>query len=387
MDKKIILLFSIVLYLLSTGISFMYFSPTGYAGQVVTHVNKTQESTEKEQEDEGIIDYKGNRDQECPINGEYLTKQHKEAWLKRRPLVVMIENHKEARPQSGLNAADVIYEAVAEGGITRFAAVFYCKDAPYIGPVRSARVYFIDFASEYGMYPLYAHVGGANTPGPADALGKIRKLKWEGYNDLNQFGVPFPYFYRDYDRLPARATEHTMYSSTIKLWEFADAKRNLSNKDEDGELWDKQFVLWKFKDDEPKSEPVRKIAFNFWEGKGDYSVVWNYVEKGNKYIRVNGGQKHTDNTTGQQISAKNVIIAFMKESVANDGYEKGQHLLYQTVGSGKALLFQDGTVVEGTWQKPKADSKMILYSGGSEVSLNRGKVFIEILPTGNEVEY
>lgn len=101
---------------------------------------------------------------ECPTNGAMFTKTEEKVWQTRRPLYVMIENSIDARPQSGLSFADVVYEAVAEGGITRFGAVMYCgisaKDT-IVGPVRSARTYFVNLASEYN-FPLYTHVGGAN---------------------------------------------------------------------------------------------------------------------------------------------------------------------------------------------------------------------------------
>ena len=86
--------------------------------------------------------------EKCPLTNQLFSKQQREWWEKHRPLGVMIENHEEARPQSGLSSADIVYEAVAEGGITRFLAVFYCQDAGVVGPVRSARTYFIDFISE-----------------------------------------------------------------------------------------------------------------------------------------------------------------------------------------------------------------------------------------------
>ena len=134
----------------------------------------------------------------------------------------MIENHQEARPQSGLSSADVIYEVVAEGGITRFLAIYYCQDGAQIGPIRSARTYFIDYLSEYGNYPLYAHVGGANQAGPADALSQLDDYGWTAYNDLNQFSIGFPVFWRDYDRLGhSVATEHTIYSTIEKLLDYA----------------------------------------------------------------------------------------------------------------------------------------------------------------------
>jgi len=328
--------------------------------------------------------------EECPINGAYYSKTQKAKWESRRPLGVMIENHTEARPQSGLSNADVVFEAVAEGGITRFLAVFYCQDAPYIGPIRSARIYFIKFLQGFGNYPLYAHVGGANTPGPADALGEIRDLGWANYNDMNQFSVPFPYFWRDYERLPNRATEHTVYSSTGKLWQYAKEKRKLTNVDEEGVSWDKNYQSWKFQDDEKLENRgnVSKIDFGFWDNlASDFSVVWNYDKKTNSYSRVNGGQPHLDKNTGKQLTSKNVMIVFAKESPANDGYEGG-HILYKVVGSGDSFIFQNGKIIKGSWQKKDEESQIKFFDeNGKEVSIVRGNIWIEILPIGNKVNY
>ncbi len=328
--------------------------------------------------------------EECPLNGAYYSKNQKAKWESRRPLGVMIENHTEARPQSGLSSADVVFEAVAEGGITRFLAVFYCQDAPYIGPIRSARIYFIKLLQGFGKNPLYAHVGGANTPGPADALGEIKDLGWVNYNDLNQFSVPFPYFWRDYERLPNRAAEHTVYSSTAKLWQYAKEKRNLTNVDREGTAWNKDFEPWKFKDDEKLTQrgTIDKIDFGFWDNlASDYAVVWNYDQKNNQYLRLNGGQPHLDKNNGKQISAKNVIVVFAKESPANDGYPGG-HLLYKIIGSGEALVFQDGNVIKANWQKPSEDEQIKFYDEkNKEISLVRGPIWIEILPIGNKVNY
>ncbi|MCX7956152.1 MAG: DUF3048 domain-containing protein [Patescibacteria group bacterium] len=328
--------------------------------------------------------------EECPINGAFYSKTQKEKWEKRRPLGVMIENHIEARPQSGLSSADVVFEAVAEGGITRFLGVFYCQDAPYIGPIRSARIYFIKMLQGFGNYPLYAHVGGANTPGPADALGEIRRLGWANYNDLNQFSIPFPYFWRDYERLSGRAIEHTVYSSTAKLWQYAKEKRNLTNIDEEGISWDKNYEKWSFKNDE-KTElrgNVNKIDFGFWDNlASDFSVIWNYDKKSNYYLRMNGGKNHLDKNNGKQIKAKNVVIVFAKESPANDGYEGG-HLLYGIIGKGEAIIFQNGKAIEGNWKKKDEETQMKFYDNNNkEIDFVRGPIWIEILPIGNKVVY
>ena len=303
----------------------------------------------------------------------------------------MIENHQESRPQSGLSKADVMYEAVAEGGITRFLAVFYCgavAEEVTIGPVRSARTYFMDFASEYGDYPLYAHVGGANKPGPANALGQISDYGWlDKGNDLNQFSLGFPVFWRDYERIghPV-ATEHTMYSTSEKLWEVAQ-KRGLTNVDEEGNQWDADFIQWQFKD-EAKLDgrgDVNKIEFSFWKNNPEYTVRWEYQKDSNHYLRFNGGQPQKDLNNDSQLQAKTVIIQFMKEKGPIDEIK---HMLYTTTGKGQALIFEDGQVIEGTWTKDKRQSRTkFTNSSGKEISLNRGPIWIEIVPVGNEVQY
>jgi len=377
-----------LVFIFSAVISYSYFSPNKTGSLISLLLN--YQPPKASNHTTTTINPNEPKTEICPINGQYLTKTQKDNWERRRPLGLMIENHREARPQSGLSSADVVYEAVAEGGITRFLAVFYCQDAPYVGPVRSARIYFVRLIQGYGNYPLYAHVGGANTPGPADALGEIRDLEWGSYNDLNQFSVPFPYFWRDYERLPNRATEHTVYSSTAKLWQYAASQRGLTNVDKDGESWDKNFTLWKFQDDADKSKrgTVNKISFSFWQSfQSDYSVVWNYNSENNSYQRENGGSPHLDKNNGKQLTAKNVIVVFTKESPANDGYEGG-HILYKIVGSGDGLLFQNGQAVKISWEKESEESQIRFYDNvGKEVSLVRGQDWVEILPVGNKVTY
>lgn len=340
------------------------------------------------------------RTEACPLNGRMMTKAQKGKWVTRRPLGVAIENSVDARPQSGISSADVVYEAVAEGGITRFLAMFYCQDAPFIGPVRSARVHFMTMLREYGDYPLYGHVGGANCDAEsgsgcangakADALGLIRKLQWDSYNDLNQFGVPFPYYWRDYDRLPNVATEHTVYSSTAKLWDYAKTKRLLTNVDEEGVAWDKNFESWKFMDEAVASArgKVNKIELGFWNSfANQFAVVWSYNKEKNTYTRANGGKPHIDKNTKKALDAKNIIVVFADESPANDGYDGG-HILYKLSGEGDALVFQNGQAIKATWQKEDPETRMKWYDEkGKEISIVRGKVFVEILPVGNKVTY
>lgn len=319
----------------------------------------------------------------CPLNGSMHTKRARDFWESRRPLAVMIENHSEARPQSGLTSADIVYEAVAEGGITRFMAIFYCNPADVqVGPVRSARTYFLDWLSEYDA--LYAHVGGANTPGPADALSQI--IRYE-VKDLNQFSIGFPVFWRDYQRLghPV-ATEHTMYSTTAKLWEIG-VKRGWTASDSAGLRWDENFVPWKFTEDSGGGS-TGNITVNFWQSQGGYEVNWIYDPASNSYKRKNGGEIQTDLNNNSQISAKNIIVQFQRESNANDGYPGNIHLLYGTVGSGNALIFKDGAVFEGKWIKAKRTARTkYTDANGKEIAFNAGQIWIQTVPEGSKVSY
>lgn len=385
-SKLFFILGGIILYLVSTAASYAAFSVFKRAPAEVVFEMPLPDSISK-----FAIDPNAPRTEVCPLNGQKFTVQERQVWEKRRPLTVMIENHEESRPQSGLSSADIVYEAVAEGGITRFLAVFYCGISSQdiiVGPVRSARTYYLDWASEYGDWPLYLHVGGAHTPGPANALGQIGDYGWlRNGNDLNQFSLGFKECWRDYERLGhVVATEHTMYCRPERIWEVA-AERGLTDVNEDGDAWDEDFTLWSFKEDADVSErgDVGRITFGFWSGYQAYNVVWSYDSATNSYRRENNGAPHTDLNTEQQIQAKNVVIVFARERGPID---EEKHLLYTTTGSGQALVFQDGKATRGTWSKTRRTSRTIFRdSTGSEIEFVRGPIWTEIVPAGNEVEY
>lgn len=379
-----ILVIAAITYILSSLISFLIFNQL-QGGISVTPVSQPKKTAAGKL----LFDPSLPKTEACPLNGAKYSKQQKAWWEKHEPLGVMIENHLEARPQSGLTSADIVYESVAEGGITRFLAVFYCQDAEVVGPVRSARTYFVDFISEYGSFPLYAHVGGANTPGPANALGQISDYGWSGYNDLNQFSIGFPVFVRDYDRLGRTvATEHTVYSSTTKLWDYAAKDRKITSKNEDGESWDENYTPYAIKEDENASaRPASQVIdYNFWNGYGDYKVAWTYNKETNTYKRDNGGKPHIDLNNKLQISAKNVVILFMKESRANDGYEGNLHMLYGTKGTGNAKVFQDGQEIDATWSKKNRTSHLVLKDKrGNDIEFNPGLIWFSVVSPDTDI--
>ncbi len=385
----VVIIMAVVLYCVSAGVSYSIFSAAGVSpsGSTGSQSNAAVPGAN------GIVEEDPNlpRTEVCPLDGEMHTKPAKDQWEKRRPLAVMIENHQESRPQSGLSSADVVYEAVAEGGITRFMAVFLCNfgDAQ-VGPVRSARTYFLDWLSEYDA--LYAHVGGANTPGPANALGQIIDYK---IKDLNQFGIGYPTFWRDYQRLGRPvATEHTMYSTINKLWEIGE-KKGWGAADALGLRWDKNFVPWKFlKAGEAVNAgaAANKIDVNFWESQKDYQVEWNYDSTCNCYKRKNVGADHMDLNNKKQLSPSTVIVQYQKESRANDGYEGNAHMLYGNKGpqnpSGEALIFMNGKVIKGTWNKANRLAREVFKDeSGKEISFVPGQIWIQTVPQGSAVTY
>ncbi len=385
-NRKLVLgVIMVITYLLCVGISYLVFSRPG---KPTTNVTSNPTSPLKKGTDGRVtFDENAPKTESCPINGVQYSKEQKDWWSNHRPLGIMIENHEDARPQSGISFADITYETVAEGGITRTLNVFYCQDGGQVGPVRSARTYFLDWISEYGAYPLYAHVGGANTPGPADALGQIEEYGWAGYNDLNQFSIGFPTFWRDYDRLGHdTATEHTMYSTTSKLWDFAAKKRNLTNVDKTGALWNQDFVPYTFEDG-TKGTNQQLIHLEFWSGYKAYFVDWKYDPKTGLYMRSNGGVAHIDKDTNKQLSARDVVVLSMDQTHADDGYENNAHLLFDTTGTGKAYIFMDGKQIKGTWKKASRTARTLIYdNSGSPIKFERGKMWFEIMPTDGVID-
>lgn len=391
-SKLIPLLAGLGLYLLTTGVSYAGFSYSLYLvdeKQIASPLPKISQKKKPEFK----VDPKLPREQICPLNGTKYTTVEKDIWEERRPLAVMLENNKEARPQSGISRADIIYEALAEGWITRLMGIFYCNtplENITFAPVRSARTYFIDWVSEYDA--LYTHVGGANRIGVnaditdprADALGQIDRY---GIKDLDQFGIGYPDCYRNPDRLDHPvATEHTMVCFSENLYKIAE-KRDWTNVDMRGIPWDKNFKEWSFKDD-PKEETrgtVKTIKLVFAQGYQDHDVLWDYDKLTNSYKRSNGGVAHLDLETGEQLSVKNVVVQLAKLTGPVDDHG---HFLYGTIGGGKAIIFQDGKAMVGKWSKKTRVSRTMFYdSVGKEVKFTRGPIWIEVLPNEEQVSY
>ncbi|MBU3935656.1 DUF3048 domain-containing protein, partial [Patescibacteria group bacterium] len=393
------------LFLFVTGISYFSFDRFLPLSSKANSPQESDVSADPSEQETGFVVFQGPKTEVCPLNGTLHTAEEEALWSQRRPLLVMIENHEDSRPQSGLSNADVVYEAVAEGGITRFMAIFYCgilrgASQKYdLGPVRSARAYFLDLASEYSDYPLYAHVGGANCSAPKDdnghslacttatkaqALEQLGQYGWMNkgsWSDLNQFSLSYRVCRREENRTGQdRATEHSMYCSSDQLWQTA-TDRGLTNITEvDKKSWDLNFKSWSFDaEDKPASvSDTKNISFDFWSGYKQYAVSWQYDPTTNSYLRFNNGEKQIDFNNQETLSAKNIVIQFAKETRSVDEH---LHNLYQVIGTGSGVLLQNGQKTDITWSKISRTARTVFKTKtGQVVNFVPGQIWIEILP-------
>jgi len=281
------------------------------------------------------------------------------------PTAIIIENLTAARPQSGLDKAQIVYEALAEGGITRFLAIYargHTADVPQIGPVRSARPYYLDWTDELGA--MFVHIGGS-----PQALTEINK---RGIFDLNQF-FNSKYFWRD--KTIKTASEHTLFTSLDKLI-YALRDKNKLDAQPTYDTW--QFKSDKAQDSRPSD--VKPITIDF--SSFNYKVEYKYDREVNDYARFQAGQPHLMKS-GDAIRAKNVLVVYTKTTLADK-----ERLAMETVGEGEALIFIDGEAIKGKWKKLSAKDRLKFYdSEGAEVKLNAGTSWVEIVPTDRVVKY
>ncbi len=280
------------------------------------------------------------------------------------PVAVMVENMSTVRPQSGISSASIVYEALAEGGITRFMLVFPGDKnvAKNIGPVRSARSYYIEWVSEYDA--LYAF-SGAYPPVLAEVSGLDIK-------NINAMYEGSKYYWRD------NSTEapHNMFTSSEKLG-YAVRDKGLEGT--------AKFRAWKFKDEaalEDRPTDVKTISIDF--SGSAYSVEYKYNRESNTYLRFNAGAAHTDRNTGEQLAPKNVVVYKLPTRVIDDH----GRLELDVIGEGEATMFSNGQATKGTWKKTSRTDRTLFYDeNGKEYEFNRGQTWVDVIPEDKGYEY
>jgi len=279
--------------------------------------------------------------------------------VNKRPVIgVMIENSQDARPQSGLYDASVVFEAIAEGGITRFLALFQDNQPEDIGPIRSARPYYAQWL--LGFDASYAHVGGSPT-----ALNNIKN--WQ-VRDLDQFANG-----NSYRRVNTKVAPHNVYSSYASLSALADSKGwGTSN-----------FTSLERKKPSPAKVPTAK-NIDFSISSAIFNVNYIYDAKSNSYKRSEGGQPHTDALVNKQINPQVVIGLVMPYSLESDR----KHSVYETLGTGQAYIFQDGKVTIGAWTKENNQDQFTFKDDKDQpIKLNPGKTWITALSDNTKIKY
>ncbi len=272
--------------------------------------------------------------------------------LAARPVTgIMIENSPDARPQSGIQDAGVVFEAIAEGGITRFLTLYQDSQPQYIGPVRSVRPYYLDWVAPFDAG--IAHVGGS-----PEALAQVRG----GMKDLDQF-----FNAGSYQRVSSRYAPHNVYTSFAWMDALNKSKGYNSSK----------FTSWPRKTDEPLKVPTAKSIDINIDG-ALYNSHYDYDTASNSYLRSEGGKPHVavvsaDDRTGIQLHPKVILTLVMPYSVIDSAGHSG----YATNGSGAVTIFQDGGSTQGTWSKASRGAQFEFKdAAGAPIKLNTGQTWL-----------
>ena len=275
---------------------------------------------------------------------------------------VMIENSDAARPQSGLMEAGVVFEAIAEGGVTRFLALYEEGQPDSIGPIRSARPYYVHWLLPFDA--AYAHVGGS-----PDGLSAVQALN---VKDMNQF-----YNGSYYTRITSRYAPHNVYSSMAKLLSLEQSKGWTTSS----------FTGFLRKADSPSKSPTAtSIDLNI--SGPDFNPHYDYVASSNSYARSEGGAKHIDAVSGAPLSPKVVIAMVVPWTNGVLDATGAYYTNYSDIGSGAAYIFQDGIVTIGTWNKASIQSQLAFTdSSGKPIKLNAGQTWISAVGAAAGVVY
>ncbi len=310
------------------------------------------ESSKSHREGQGDVERYEERARH-PLTGQIIEQE-----LDTLPRVfsIMVENAADAWPLVGLDEAFLVIEAPVEGNIPRFISFYSEEDTTRkIGPVRSARPYYLDWATEFDA--LYAHVGGSPEALDLIAHSDIR--------DVNQF-FNGDTFYRQNGN---RFAPHNVYTFIDRLLDAWDAK----------EFSEPDYDMWKFAD----GEVVGNTSIHLdWMDGVTYDVEWNFDESENVYERYQG-RSPMKMEDGEGIFSDNVIvIATDIRTIDNEGRKE-----LRTIGEGDMLLAQNGEVILGTWKKESADSRLNFYNHeGEEVVMNAGKTWIEVVGSLSQTE-
>lgn len=282
--------------------------------------------------------------------------------VRERALAIVIDNAERARPQSGLERADVVIEVPVEGGMTRFVALICSNDMDLVGPIRSARPYFMDLAQEYNG--ILVHAGGS-----PETMNILEKEKFAHLDEIYGGKQVAASFWRT----PDRPKPHNLFATSDTLRRAAkNLKLNLTT------LPHQPTVL--AADAEVPGEVVDNISI-FYANKS-CSALFSFNKEQRVFERFTGEKPHLS-SLGEQLKTANVIVQFVPYCIA-DGDGRLQLILH---GKEEALIFRDGKVVKGYWEKKPGKITKFTDRAGKAISFMEGPIWIEVVPKGTRVDY
>ena len=280
-----------------------------------------------------------------------------------RPIAVMLDNVGDARPQAGLNDAYMVYEIIVEGNLTRLMALFKDADLEKIGPIRSSRHYFLDYALENDA--MYVHFGWS-----PQAQSDIRKLDVDNINGMAESSTSFW-------RVRDKAAPHNAVTSTQKILEIAKRKGYKLTSEKDSVL---NYVTDEVELAEGKSATDITIPYSY-----TYKVTYKYDEETQRYTRGYNKTVQKDWDTKEPVTTKNIIITFAKNYTLNDGTSKGRQNL-SNIGTLDGYYITNGKAIKIKCYKSSRKAQTVYKDlEGNEIQVNDGNTFIQIVPINAKV--
>ncbi|MGB9813265.1 MAG: DUF3048 domain-containing protein [Thermovenabulum sp.] len=353
-SKKKIMIFLLILCFITT--------ISASCSSQISYDNNSAEKSEKTIEPKKDTAQNDNTQNETilnPLTGLLIPKQN----LLKRPFALVVENEKKARPQSGLDKADVVFEVLAEGGITRFLAIYmnYDPDKDFeVGPIRSARPYLIDFAKNYNA--IFVHYGGS-----PQAYSYFKEDKKFSHIDGIYDNITF---YRDKER----SAPHNAYTSIKRLLTTA----NKSNYYKDVDI-----KTFEFSDEESfggyKTETAQEVEIVY---NNNYKVTYRYESSQKVYKRYINDDVHIDRNTQNPLFTKNLLILYMNAKVM----DKEGRLEINTFGTGNGFYITEGESLKIKWKKGKNRNIELLTEDNKVLKLRRGNIWIQVVPQNAKVK-
>lgn len=286
-----------------------------------------------------------------PLSGVY-SEENK---VERRPVAIMFDNHKNARWQAGLSKAEIAYEYLVEGRITRYMGIYLINEPDTIGPVRSARPYFLSSLLEYDA--LYVHCGGS-----PEAKEDIKTLN---IDEADCMSAPGYVFYRNSE--VDKKAPHNLYTSMESIRKYEEEKGFNRESEYQSFTFNKEMM-------DIDGEKAEEISIEYDK---DNITSYKYDKDLSLYIRYKDGKKHIDENDNTELTATNIII----QKVATEVIDDQGRLKIDTIGKGEGIYITKGKQINITWEKDLRDSKTIYYNEkGEEIKLNPGITWIQVTP-------